>query len=299
MNKYLLTFLVFCVSSIVRAQIPTPSVTQSQSGTVVPIQCLGCLPISGMQIRSSVSGYRTPTAGDFVALNANNQIQAIRRQTGPNGEFFSGTLISIADLNQNPLVLNLSVASADWGLLSDVGIARHPQGWVDDVRAIGIYSRQGQPWSTMVMPNGVCKGPVIRIAKQLLTGGDNKPLVEYVVTGYGNPSGQVSAEAGAATLSQSHPLVCTGELIDADSYYKDLVDKQLQEIIRDLASRTSTEKMRTLMQEVLRAYLQDFYKEIVESTARLVVDEMIKRGLVVSSTPIKPPAPNNLKTPPK
>lgn len=299
--KLVTTLLLVATTGIVNSQVPSPSATQSQPGTVLPIQCLGCIAVSSIQIPVSTSSFRTPTIGDFISLNSNKDIRATEFIDNSGGKLYRDAVITIDDLNQNPLILDSSNNILDWSRLVDVGVSGQIGTAIWNTRAIGIYTRQGQPWSTLVLPNGVCKGSIIRIAKQLLTGGDNKPLAAYLgIKGYtGSIVPQISSEAGSNTLPKSHPLICMGELVDADSYYKDLVDKQLQEIIKDLASRTSTEKMRTLMQEVLRAYLKDFDKEIVESTARFVVDEMIKRGLVLPSIPTKPLAPSNPKGLPK
>ncbi|MBC3910931.1 hypothetical protein [Undibacterium umbellatum] len=282
----LLVFLAF-FESIAIAQ--TPTFTTTQQGTVMPVQCLACIGVRDVQLWDPAVGYREPVAGDFVTLADFSAVPALLRLTGPNGVFFQQSTVRLADLGQNPLVLKDSTNQSSWNRFGLVGESSYSGGTTNTYIA-GLTVKNQQPWSSIIRQNSVCKGPVIRIAKQLLLGGDGRPAAPYNnVSGIfteGAP-GSVSSEAGLSNIANSHQLLCIGETVDADDYYKSLVDVQLKEMARDLASRTSVEKMRILMNEVLKSYIAESNQAIVDSTAAKVIDELVKRGAIVNPV-VKP-----------
>ena len=288
----LLVFLLVALGMSATAQMPSPKTTQSAPGSVLPIQCLGCIARDRIVLRLSDGTVRQPTEGDFVPLAPDRSIRAIRRENGPNGVFFFETKIFIPASEQTSRVLNLISSREQWDYLADLGetVYTPNPAFKDLTRTWGMLSSDGQPWATIIRANGVCKGPVLRIAKQMFLGGDRRPLASYEgVVSYQQPVSAKSAEGGSETLPSDDPLVCMGDLVDADGYYRSLADAQIEAAVRELEARTGNDKLRQLMADALRAYLKEMDRELVDAVTAAVVDEMIKKGLVLSPKPPKPP----------
>lgn len=160
-----------------------------------------------------------------------------------------------------------------------------------------ILTRDGEKFGKKVQTASVCIGSQFKAPSYYFVAPDKKPMavVPYAAMRLSFTPGippaplghSVAASAFAMEFPPDGPTLCEGELIPANTFFKDYAEKQIVAALNDFRERGNDAAIRKIVEETTQRQITERFDELAALAANVVAERAVKSPATLAKRPAK------------